>query len=133
MTLPLEQALGQQLMVAFDGYEPSAEILGQLAKGLRISAESLYVRAGILEEREDQMPLETAVLAEVGLTERQKRVLLDIYESFRAENARMATVYETVDPAPKPRSVRVAAARQAAATTKATKATKKNPLVLSQL
>jgi transcriptional regulator with XRE-family HTH domain len=76
--------------------KPSAEILGQLAKGLRISAESLYVRAGILEEREDQMPLETAVLAEVGLTERQKRVLLDIYESFRAENARTATVSEPV-------------------------------------
>jgi transcriptional regulator with XRE-family HTH domain len=74
--------------------KPSAEILGQLAKGLRISAESLYVRAGILEQREDQMPLETAVLAEVGLTERQKRVLLDIYESFRAENARVATVSE---------------------------------------
>jgi transcriptional regulator with XRE-family HTH domain len=72
--------------------KPSAEILGQLAKGLRISAESLYVRAGILEERADQMPLETAVLAELGLTERQKRVLLDIYESFRAENARAATV-----------------------------------------
>jgi transcriptional regulator with XRE-family HTH domain len=71
--------------------KPSAEILGQLAKGLRISAESLYVRAGILEEREDHMPLETAVLADLGLTERQKRVLLDIYESFRAENARVAT------------------------------------------
>jgi transcriptional regulator with XRE-family HTH domain len=74
--------------------KPSAEILGQLAKGLRISAESLYVRAGILEERADQMPLETVVLAELGLTERQKRVLLDIYESFRAENARAATVSE---------------------------------------
>ena len=81
--------------------KPSAEILGQLAKGLRISAESLYVRAGILEEREDQMPLETAVLAEAGLTERQKRVLLDIYESFRAENARTATVSET-EPKPPP-------------------------------
>jgi transcriptional regulator with XRE-family HTH domain len=70
--------------------KPSAEILGQLAKGLRISAESLYVRAGILEERADQMPLETAVLADTGLNERQKRVLLDIYESFRAENSRAA-------------------------------------------
>src|SRR4051794_27274635 len=73
---------------------PSAEILGQLAKGLRISAESLYVRAGILEQREDQMPVETAVLADPGLSERQKRVLLDIYESFHAENARPATVSE---------------------------------------
>jgi transcriptional regulator with XRE-family HTH domain len=74
--------------------KPSAEILGQLAKGLRISAESLYVRAGILEERADQMPVETAVLADANLSERQKRVLLDIYESFRAENARPATVSE---------------------------------------
>jgi transcriptional regulator with XRE-family HTH domain len=74
--------------------KPSAEILGQLAKGLRISAESLYVRAGILEERADQMPVETAVLADAGLSERQKRVLLDIYASFRAENARPATVSE---------------------------------------
>jgi transcriptional regulator with XRE-family HTH domain len=80
--------------------KPSAEILGQLAKGLRISAESLYVRAGILEEREDQMPLETAVLADPGLTERQKRVLLDIYESFRAENARAATESTPEDVAP---------------------------------
>jgi transcriptional regulator with XRE-family HTH domain len=79
--------------------KPSAEILGQLAKGLRISAESLYVRAGILEQREDQMPLETAVLAEQDLTERQKRVLLDIYESFRAENARAATVLEAAEAA----------------------------------
>jgi transcriptional regulator with XRE-family HTH domain len=75
--------------------KPSAEILGQLAKGLRISAESLYVRAGILEERADALPLETAVLADAGLTERQKRVLLDIYTSFRAENAR-----PTADSAP---------------------------------
>ena len=74
--------------------KPSAEILGQLAKGLRISAESLYVRAGILEEREDQMPVETALLGDAGLSERQKRVLLDIYESFRAENARPTTVSE---------------------------------------
>src|SRR3954463_1040090 len=66
---------------------PSAEILAQLAKGLRISAESLYVRAGILEEREDQLPFENAVRADPRLSERQKRVLLDIYTSFRAENA----------------------------------------------
>ena len=68
---------------------PSAEILQSLAKGLRISAESLYVRAGILEERdEQQVSIEAAILADPALSERQKRVLLDIYESFRAENAR---------------------------------------------
>ncbi len=69
--------------------KPSAEILQSLAKGLRISAESLYVRAGILEERdEQQVGIEAAILGDPALSERQKRVLLDIYESFRAENAR---------------------------------------------
>lgn len=68
---------------------PSADILQSLAKGLRISAESLYVRAGMLEERDEHgVSLEAAILTEPVLSERQKRVLLDIYESFRAENAR---------------------------------------------
>jgi transcriptional regulator with XRE-family HTH domain len=65
---------------------PSAEVLQQLAKGLRISAEALYVRAGILDE--DLSPgVEVAVHADSVLTDRQKRVLLDIYTAFRAENA----------------------------------------------
>lgn len=73
--------------------KPSAEILQSLAKGLRISAESLYVRAGILEERdEQQVSIEAAILADPALSERQKRVLLDIYESFRAESARVEPV-----------------------------------------
>lgn len=64
---------------------PSAEVLQQIAKGLRISAEALYVRAGILDE--DLSPgVEVAVHADSGLTDRQKRVLLDIYTAFRAEN-----------------------------------------------
>jgi transcriptional regulator with XRE-family HTH domain len=69
--------------------KPSAEILQSLAKGLRISAESLYVRAGILEEQDaGQVEVKAAILSDVGLSERQKRVLLDIYASFCAENAR---------------------------------------------
>ncbi|MGN6607809.1 MAG: helix-turn-helix domain-containing protein [Jatrophihabitans sp.] len=67
--------------------KPSAEILQQIAKGLAISAEQLYVRAGILETRTGNPELVTAVLADEGLTERQKQVLLEIYESFRRENA----------------------------------------------
>jgi transcriptional regulator with XRE-family HTH domain len=71
---------------------PSAEILQQIAKGLRISAEALYVQAGILEQR-DGGALVDAVAADPDLTERQKQVLLDVYESFRRENAaRMSTV-----------------------------------------
>lgn len=68
--------------------KPSAEILQQIAKGLRISAETLYVRAGILEESDGNQSVSAAVLADPGLTERQKRVLLDVYESFRHENDR---------------------------------------------
>ncbi|MPZ63216.1 MAG: helix-turn-helix domain-containing protein [Propionibacteriales bacterium] len=68
--------------------KPSAEVLQQLAKALRISAETLYVRAGILDAGSDDgaQSVRKAVLADVGLTERQKQVLLDIYASFRREN-----------------------------------------------
>jgi len=62
--------------------KPSAEILQQIAKGLRISAEALYVRAGILEEK-PASAVTDAVLADPDLSERQKQVLLDVYESFR--------------------------------------------------
>lgn len=65
---------------------PSAEILQQIAKGLRISAEQLYVRAGILEDRSTGSELIPVLLADPGLTERQKNVLVEIYESFRREN-----------------------------------------------
>ena len=66
---------------------PSAEILQQIATALRISAETLYVRAGILDEREGDQQAVDAILGDPGLNERQKRVLLDIYTSFRKENA----------------------------------------------
>jgi transcriptional regulator with XRE-family HTH domain len=66
--------------------KPSAEILQQIAKGLRISAEALYVQAGILDVPAGG-PVVDAVRADTVLTERQKQVLLDVYESFRRENA----------------------------------------------
>jgi transcriptional regulator with XRE-family HTH domain len=67
--------------------KPSAEILQQIAKALRISAEALYVQAGILEQREGSGVVADAVLADEVLNERQKQVLLEIYDSFRKENA----------------------------------------------
>ena len=66
---------------------PSAEVLQQLAKGLRISAEALYVRAGILEDG-PRGTVEAAVEADEGLTPRQKKVLLELCAHFRSENAR---------------------------------------------
>jgi transcriptional regulator with XRE-family HTH domain len=67
--------------------KPSADILQQLAKGLRISAEALYVQAGILEDRPADSGVRSALLADADLSERQKQVLIEIYESFRKENA----------------------------------------------
>lgn len=67
--------------------KPSAEILQGIARGLRISAESLYVRAGILDERGDAPDLVDAISREPTLNDRQRQVLLEIYRSFQAENA----------------------------------------------
>lgn len=66
---------------------PSAEILQQIAKALRISAEALYVQAGILDERPTGSTVTDSVLSDRSLNERQKQVLLEIYDSFRRENA----------------------------------------------
>ncbi len=66
--------------------KPSAEILQQIAKGLRISAEALYVQAGILEDRPGDSGVRSALLTDPQLTERQKQVLIEIYESFRKES-----------------------------------------------
>jgi len=66
---------------------PSADILQQIARGLRISAEALYVQAGFLEDRPPGLGVRDAVLADPELTERQKQMLLEVYESFRKESA----------------------------------------------
>jgi transcriptional regulator with XRE-family HTH domain len=66
--------------------KPSAEILQQIAKALRISAETLYVRAGILEERDDDGDLEGDILRDRYLTEEQKQMLIQVYRAFRHEN-----------------------------------------------
>jgi transcriptional regulator with XRE-family HTH domain len=68
--------------------KPSAEILQQLAKALRISAETLYVQAGILDERRDDGGLEQAIDEEPNLTVAQKRALMQVYKSFLSENTR---------------------------------------------
>ena len=66
--------------------KPSAEILQQIAKALRISAETLYVRAGILEERDGADDVPMALLRDPLLTEDQRQTLLRVYRSFVHEN-----------------------------------------------
>jgi transcriptional regulator with XRE-family HTH domain len=76
---------------------PSADILQQIAKGLRISAEALYVQAGFLEDRAPGSVVRDAVLTDPELTERQKQMLIEVYESFRKETAMARAEAEELD------------------------------------
>jgi transcriptional regulator with XRE-family HTH domain len=71
--------------------KPSAEILQAIAKGLRVSAETLYVRAGILEEKKD-LDLRGAIMSDPSITENQRQSLVEIYDAFRTETARARRV-----------------------------------------
>lgn len=90
---------------------PSAEILQQIAKGLRISAEVLYVQAGILEDRHSDSEVARAIASAVELSERQKEVLLEIYESFRKEND-LREEQSPAEPAASPASPDVTTAQE---------------------
>lgn len=70
--------------------KPSAEILQQIAKALRISAETLYVRAGILEERDGGPGLIEEILRDPTLNEDQKQTLVRVYASFVHQNTNAA-------------------------------------------
>lgn len=74
----------------------------QIARGLRISADVLYVQAGILDDREGGNSVTEAIMADQGITDRQKQMLIDIYESFRKEvradaEARAASSVQAAD------------------------------------
>jgi transcriptional regulator with XRE-family HTH domain len=73
---------------------PSADILQGIAKALRISAETLYVQAGILDDRKEEAAgpdVEAAVLVDPAITERQKQILVQVYSTFRDETERRRT------------------------------------------
>jgi transcriptional regulator with XRE-family HTH domain len=103
--------------------KPSAEVLQQLAKALRISAETLYVRAGILDPDDSSdgtrrtSGVVDAVLLDPALNERQKRVLLDVYTSFVRENTSESDTAPDDDSvaAEKPGPARPAAPKKTAA------------------
>jgi transcriptional regulator with XRE-family HTH domain len=67
--------------------KPSAEVLGQIASALRVSTPLMYLRAGLLNEKDGQGVL-AAIAADPDLTIAQKQSLTQIYETFRRENAR---------------------------------------------
>ena len=80
---------------------PSADMLQAIAKGLRISAQTLYVQAGILEE-EPRADVQASIMGDPGLTERQKKALLAVYDSFREETERRRTKRPTIAPKREP-------------------------------
>jgi transcriptional regulator with XRE-family HTH domain len=64
-------------------YKPSAEILKSIADALNISAETLFAKAGLLEEHEAQEPdVEDAIRLDPRLTSEQKKTLLEVYRNF---------------------------------------------------
>jgi transcriptional regulator with XRE-family HTH domain len=79
---------------------PSAEILNGIAKALRISAETLYVKAGILDDRKGAEDVAASILADRSITERQKQVLVQIYSTFREETERRRASRRRKAPAP---------------------------------
>lgn len=103
--------------------KPSAEILQQLAKGLQISSESLYVKAGFLDEHtvSEHRPwdVETSVTADPALTERQKATLIDIYRSFVGDKPAGPSESAPASTTPAKAPTKKSAAKRAPATKKA--------------
>ncbi|GHJ15075.1 helix-turn-helix domain-containing protein [Micromonospora sp. AKA38] len=77
--------------------KPSAEVLQQLASALRVSTPAMYLRAGLLDDKEGQGVL-AAIAVDAELTMAQKQSLTQIYETFRRENARLAEATGTAGP-----------------------------------
>ena len=77
--------------------KPSAEVLAQIAGALRVSTPLMYLRAGLLNEKDGQGTL-AAIAADPDLTLAQKQSLTQIYETFRRENARAVSPDQEVQP-----------------------------------
>ena len=66
---------------------PSSVILQSLAKGLRLSAETMYTQAGILDPQEaEESDTIKAIMHDPHLSARQREMLIDMYRSFRKVN-----------------------------------------------
>ena len=80
--------------------KPSAEILASIARGLKISAESLYEQAGILDRRSGNPDTVAAIRSDEGLSERHKAVLLELYETYVREHRAAAAQTSSQPPTP---------------------------------
>jgi transcriptional regulator with XRE-family HTH domain len=109
--------------------KPSAEILQQIAKALRISAEALYVQAGILEERYGDSDVPAAILGDAYLAERQKQVLLELYEAYRRESeGRTGNTDEVKPEAAKPKTAQTQSGSATASRTRTARRAKPAPI-----
>jgi transcriptional regulator with XRE-family HTH domain len=77
--------------------KPSAEVLNQLAHALRVSTPAMYLKAGLLDAKDNPGVL-AAIATDTELTVAQKQSLTQIYETFRRENARLKEENTDVDP-----------------------------------
>jgi transcriptional regulator with XRE-family HTH domain len=75
--------------------KPSAEILASIARGLKISAETLYEQAGILDRRSGTADTVAAIRSDPALSERHKAVLLELYETYVREHTAAAAAQQT--------------------------------------
>jgi transcriptional regulator with XRE-family HTH domain len=100
---------------------PSAEILQSIAKALRLSAETLYVKAGILEERGDVDTI-AALAHDRSISEKQRRLLVELYQSFRQENEQVPPKAQR----PKAQRRKTAAVRKQRTTARSKPKTKKS-------
>ncbi|WP_326562347.1 helix-turn-helix domain-containing protein [Micromonospora sp. NBC_01796] len=99
--------------------KPSAEVLQQLASALRVSTPVMYLRAGLLDDKEGHGVL-ASIAADADLTMPQKQSLSQIYETFRRENARQAeTAAPTEAAAPTTAPTETTAPAEATAPTEA--------------
>lgn len=80
--------------------KPSAEILASIARGLKISAETLYEQAGILDRRSGNPDTVAAIRSDSHLSERHKAVLLELYETYVREHGAAAATSVPVSPTP---------------------------------
>ncbi|MHB8513441.1 MAG: helix-turn-helix domain-containing protein [Actinomycetota bacterium] len=98
--------------------KPSADILKEIAKALSISAETLYIKAGILEDRNDVVDVVGTLRRDPSISEKQKQIIVDLYQSFRSPAPAAARIRKRASSKPATATKRVAASRKTSSRSK---------------